>query len=135
MYLDKDGKQYSDIFYCCYAEAKDLAGRVVWSVVQTDNEIFMHFEDGYTAKFYHEQDCCESVWVEDVNGDWDDLYKFPLIVAEERRESGPDSEWGDSSTYTFYTFRTVKSSVDVRWCGQSNGYYSESVDLKLWKEV
>ncbi len=98
-----------------------------------DREIEIAFSDGSVALFYHMQDCCEDVWVEDINGSWDDLIGSPLLVAEERSndEYIDQAEEMDVDTWTFYTFRTVKGSVDVRWHGTSNGYYSTSVSLVL----
>lgn len=110
-------------------EIRGIINRVITRVIEdrVEDEITFFFEDGSEYKFYHRQDCCESVVITDVNGDWDDLIGTPLLVAEERTDSRTTS-WGMSNTFTFYTFRTVKGSVDVRWNGQSNGYYSESVD-------
>lgn len=91
--------------------------------------ILFRRSDGKDFLFYHAQDCCEDVSISDVNGDWTDLLGTPILVAEAREEDGPPDDCG-SSTWTFYTFRTVKGSVDVRWIGTSNGYYSESVSLE-----
>lgn len=111
---------------------KELQGATLIRVRQNgDDELVMVTSDGLEVTFYHEQDCCETVTIEDVNGDWNDLLGVPLLVAEVRSESSP-GEW-EHTTYTFYTFRTIKGSVDVRWCGSSNGYYSEGVDMKTRK--
>ena len=80
--------------------------------------------------FAHQQDCCETVRINDIVGDLQDLVGEPLLIAEEvKGATEPDEEHYESYTYTFYKFATRKGYVDVRWLGESNGYYSESVDL------
>ena len=92
--------------------------------------------DEFIFTFFHEEDCCESVYIEDIVGDLNDLVGKPLDIVEEVEHvsdfNPPDVEpvSGDSFTWTFYKFATIKGWVDVRWLGESNGYYSESVDFK-----
>jgi hypothetical protein len=99
---------------------------------ESDQIIFENADERYT--FVHHQDCCEHVYIEDICGDLSDLEGVELAVADEvvnRPELSEDDEdyYHESQTYTFYKFRTIKGSVDIRWHGSSNGYYSESVDL------
>lgn len=100
--------------------------------------------DGTTYVFHHNQDCCETVKIEDVCGDVADLIGFPLTQAEEvsstdARPVDPFTgaqcqlEYEDSQTWTFYKFATNKGSVTIRWLGESNGYYSETVDLEVFQ--
>lgn len=91
-------------------------------------------ETGKEYMMLHHRGCCESVEIEDINGDLADLAGAYVTVAEEatNNENPPESEWGppESFTWTFYKIQTPRGDVTVRWFGQSNGYYSESVSFQ-----
>lgn len=99
------------------------------SLLYPDDEIVFKFTDGTSVKFYHNQDCCESVTIDDINGDFEDLVGQVLLVAEEREGEYIDAGY-EVVEWTFYTFRSIKGSVDVKWYGSSNGYYSTAVHIK-----
>jgi hypothetical protein len=94
-----------------------------------DNEVRFESSDGRVFRLYHSQDCCENVDVEDICGDIEDLVGAPILMAEE--STSEDSDGCESKTWTFYKFATMKGYVTIRWLGESNGYYSESVELEM----
>ena len=96
------------------------------------DEMTFETANGERFMFAHSQDCCERVDINDIVGDLQDLCGSPMLLAEEVQGETPvDFDEGDheSVTWTFYKFATRKGYVDVRWLGESNGYYSERVDL------
>ena len=99
-----------------------------------DDEMTFTAQDGRVFRFWHEQDCCETVEIEDIAGDMSDLVGSPIVMAEEVSSlDGFDEtrEDGESYTWTFYKFATAKGYVTVRWLGTSNGYYSEGVSFEV----
>lgn len=92
------------------------------------DRLVFHCTSGEVYEMFHQQDCCESVYIEDINGDLQDLIGNPILIADESINcDNPLTYNCESWTWTFYKFATVKGYVDIRWYGSSNGYYSERV--------
>jgi hypothetical protein len=113
------------------ARIESMVGKVFTRVSGSVGDGELVFENATERfVFFHQQDCCESVDINDIVGDLQDLVGEPLLMAEEvSGYIGPEPEYHDSYTYTFYKFATRRGYVDVRWLGESNGYYSEGVSL------
>ena len=111
---------------------ESLVGEIIKSVStleQHAGEVVFTCESGKVVRMYHEQDCCESVSLADFCGDASDIIGSTVVSAEER-SSRQSTDYG-SETWTFYEIQTSKGSLWLRWCGWSNGYYSESVDIDV----
>ena len=118
-----------------------LDGKILTKIEIADDKSNIKFVCKYGSKYlmHHYPDCCENVEVDEIIGDIKDLIDTPIIEAREETnsESNPEGvkkECQDSFTWTFYIFRTIKGSVTIRWYGESNGYYSESVDFEKIEE-
>jgi hypothetical protein len=95
-----------------------------------EDEIVFTTTEGEKYKLFHCQDCCEHVYVEDIDGELKDLVGHPILLAEEVSSPEPYTPDEESYTWTFYKLATIRGSVTIRWLGSSNGYYSESVDFR-----
>ena len=118
------------------SDIKEMIGETMVSVTGESGDEQMEFtaESGKVFVFYHGQDCCENVSIYDIVGDVTDLIGSQIKMAEcvESQETPDGCEQpSDSYTWTFYKFATEKGYVTVRWLGESNGYYSESVEFLI----
>ena len=122
--------EYQNDFFKTLANKKIVDVR---GLTRGSDYISILFADGDAIKFYHSQDCCESVEVDDVYGCEDDLIDAILYDIElVQSNDNPKDKYDESYTWSFYKFRTSKGYVDVRWYGCSNGYYSETVDVEYF---
>jgi hypothetical protein len=123
---------------CDVPDFSELLGKKITSVrveVGSESEVYFTLSNGDVYRLYHEQDCCESVRLEDVCGSWEDITGEPLLIAEvvTNSKENPDGvvkDFQDSFTWTFYKLATISGYVTMRWYGESNGYYSEEVDFE-----
>ena len=118
--------------YASTSKFEQIQGMTITAVVYKEsNESLLIHLNTHVLEMIHHQDCCEAVYLADVVGSFEDLIGYPLL---EVSESIVDIATEDmSSTTSYYNFRTVKASVQLRWVGESNGYYSETVDCYLYK--
>ena len=119
------------------AQISDLLGKTCTAVVKNpitaEEGIKFVLEDGTSYLMFHERDCCEHVYIEDICGDLEDLVGSPILQAEEVTNQDDDppenTDFDQSYTWTFYKLATLKGAVTIRWFGTSNGYYGESVSF------
>lgn len=110
----------------------ELLGKTLISIdglTKGSEEVKFATFEGDRYEMYHVQDCCERVVIDDINGSINDLIGFPITLAEESTNNDNPPEHADSWTWTFYRLATVKGYVDIKWLGESNGYYSEGVSF------
>lgn len=104
-------------------------GKIVKSVDglhEGSQEVIVHFTDGTVFYMIHHQDCCECVDIIDIDGDDDILLGAEWYGVEESTKDDESQEDG-IGMWTFYTIRTSKGYVWIRWYGSSNGYYGVGV--------
>ena len=110
----------------------ELLGKTLTSIRKEGaDELYFYTREGHAYRMYHEQDCCESVDIDDICGDLGDLIGNPIIQADESTSEDNIKDFDESATWTFYRLATAKGFCTIRWYGSSSGYYSESVSFEL----
>lgn len=121
-----------------------LCGKTLSKIEKFDDEVLIfHTSDLDKFIMYHEQDCCEKVFIESITGDLKYLigvpilkssveYSLPLkgkpIPITYEDEYDKDNYW--EQQWVFYKLATIKGYVDIRWFGANNGAYSMEVTVQ-----
>ena len=110
-----------------------VKGKTVVEVVglkKQEDSVVLRLDDKSELEFYHEYSCCENFWLEDFEFSGKSIIGAKILDVVLVSEKQDVTEWG-SMTWTFYKVQTDKGELFMRWCGESNGYYSEDVDIKF----
>lgn len=107
-----------------------FVGKTIESVLGAEagsEDVTFFFTDGTAVSTYHSRDCCESVLIDRVEGDVQELIGKVIASASEDEAGTQDrDDVGDSSTWTEQTLEADGVKVMIVWLGTSNGYYGET---------
>ncbi len=92
-----------------------------------ENKIMITTISGRRFMFCHNQDCCESVTIVDVDGYKQEDLKGDLLQID--YETFEPMDYCDHTTLTNIRFVCNHRTMIVRWVGTSNGFYSETVSF------
>jgi hypothetical protein len=106
---------------------ESLVGKTLYRAWSDHDSATFETVYGERFKLYHEQECCEDVYLAEIHGNLSDLLNDKILEASERTETWDSAD--QSMTATFYHISTMFASVTLRFVGTSNGYYSEAVDF------
>lgn len=120
-----------------WLDASALRGETLVSVSVDRDEDSIRFEtaSGRRFRMHHSQDGREHVRIHDILGDPQSLLGSPLVVSREETSGEWPKDVDESGylcdifTWTSFFFETGTSKVRIRWLGESDGYWSELVQI------
>lgn len=110
-----------------YKSFEELKGQTITSIEHNENEAVFTTSEGKRYQLYHDQDCCESVLIQSVEGDIQSVLNSPIDLAYEKIAHEDENGQHESVTYSDFILETENVRLVLKWVGESNGYYSESV--------
>lgn len=108
-------------------EFKTLTGKTLKKIDAKSDSIEFETEDGGHFRMYHDQNCCESVDVEEIIGDVNDLIGHPILLAEEVSSTDPDEE-------TIATRKAAYEKEKAASKDPNDFYYFGPTEQNNWKE-
>jgi hypothetical protein len=114
-----------------YNELSKMVGQTVERIevvkgTWSDNDrVTFVLENGDKVTLHHYQNCCENVGIEECPNLTN--VRGLCTKAYESTNHNSDAECG---MWTFYRFCVGEHDFEIRWYGESNGYYSVSVSVE-----
>jgi hypothetical protein len=113
---------------------KPLLGEIITKIEgasESSTYVVLDLANGKRFGMSHRQDCCECVAVHSVVGEIQNIIDSPVLSALEIEGDPEGVEYTGWESHTFTSFRitTAKGTAEIRWLGESNGYYGESVNF------
>lgn len=96
----------------------------------SDKFVSITLENGYALYLYHARNCCESVYLSEGEDELSSLVGETLISYDHIHGGNESSEFFEKE-WNFVNIVTDKSSVQLRFDGSHNGYYSVSISSSL----
>lgn len=113
-----------------------IVGKTIESVIGLESQsekVVLTFTDDTYVIFHHQQSCCESVYLEDY--ELTGKLEYGVINdAYSTSKCDDDEECDNIKLWTFYNINTSKGTLNLRWYGTSNGYYSVGVSVNYIEE-
>jgi hypothetical protein len=111
--------------------------------IYEDFKIVFETENNKKITMFHENHCCENVYIYSKTDNLDILIgKTIFDVTEEVSNDTFDRSVEDdiSFTWTFYKFfykslDNKTEEIEIIWLGTSNGYYDEGVELRCKEKI
>ena len=121
-------------------EFKKMVGEIISEItLKTDDnnyeQLIFKTESGKIFKMFHENDCCEIVYLEDViGGRLTDLLGETVVDVDIKTNSVKNNKNTEEYEYYFYEYyfyeiKTNVNTITLRWYGESD-YYSAYVDFE-----
>lgn len=113
----------------------ELRGQTIRAITQLDDDQLIVRTDAAEFVVQHEQECCESVAITHKIGDPTALVGHTVTLAEEDNPDSPPPGWDPnhsynaSHTWSVFILEAGGHRVEFWWLGESNGYYSETVNV------
>jgi len=113
-----------------YVDISALIGKRIVQVDESSSSVHFHTECGKHYIMEHIQDCCESVYLDSVDGNLQGLVGGIVYSASMDSQDIPrPDDYDGIARWTFYRISTDREFVHLTWRGSSNGYYSVGVSF------